>query len=110
MRTMKDYLAYYNKLDVLPFCQAVSKMLHFYTARNIDPFKTCISAPGVARELVFRSAAGKAHFACFDFQNKDLYTAFRKGMCGGPAIIFHRYHERNKTFIRRNENKVCKKL
>lgn len=31
-------------------------------------------------------------------------------MCGGPAIIFHRYHERNKTFIRKNENKVCKKI
>lgn len=88
MHTMKDFLAYYNNLDVLPFCQAVSKMLHFFSARNIDLFKTCISAPGVARENVFRSAAGKAHFACFDFQKKDLYTTFKKGMYGGGLPSF----------------------
>lgn len=85
-------------------------MLQFYSERDIDLFKTCISIPGVAQEFVFRSAAGKAHFACFDKQNKDLHTAFRKGMCGGPAIIFHRYHERNATFIRKNKNKICKKI
>lgn len=43
MRNMIDYLKYYNNLDVLPFCQAVSKMLRFYMTRNIDLFKTCIS-------------------------------------------------------------------
>lgn len=91
MHIMKDFLAYYNNLDVLPFCQAVSKMLHFFTARNIDLVKTCISAPGVARENVFRSAAGKAHFACFDFQKKDLYTTFKKGMYGGGAAIREKY-------------------
>lgn len=85
-------------------------MLQFYSERDIDLFKTCISIPGVAQEFVFRSAAGKAHFACFDKQNKDLHTAFRKGMCGGPAIIFHRYHERNATFIRKNKNKICKNI
>ena len=110
MRNMKDYLKYYNNLDVLPFCQAVSKMLQFYMSRNIDLFKTCISVPGVARELVFRSRTDNAHFACFDKNNKDLYQIFRKGMCGGPAIIFQRYHERDKTFIRQNENKICKKI
>lgn len=86
MRTMKDYLAYYNNLDVLPFCQAVSKMLHFYTARNIDLFKTCISAPGVAREIIFRSASGKADFACFDFQNKDLPFSERECAGGLPSF------------------------
>lgn len=110
MRNMIDYLKYYNNLDVLPFCQAVSKMLRFYMTRNIDLFKTCISVPGVARELVFRSSADNAHFACFDKQNKDLYEVFRKGMCGGPAIIFNRYHERDTTFIRQNKNKLCKKI
>ena len=110
MRTMRDYLIYYNNLDVVPFCKAVTKMLEFYMSREIDLFKTCISAPGVAREIVFRSAAGKAHFACFDAQNRDIYNLFRKGMCGGPAIVFHRYHERHKTFIRNNESKPCKKI
>lgn len=77
-------------------------MLEFYMSREIDLFKTCISAPGVAREIVFRSATGKAHFACFDAQNRDI--------CGGPAIVFHLYHERHKTFIRNNESKPCKKI
>ena len=47
MRTMRDYLIYYNNLDVVPFCKAVTKMLEFYMSREIDLFKTCISAPGV---------------------------------------------------------------
>lgn len=110
MQTMCDYLMYYNNLDVLPFCKAVMKMLQFYMSRKIDLFKTCISAPGVAREIVFRSAAGKAHFACFDNQNKNIYQLFRTGMCGGPAIVFHRYHERDMTFIRNNESKPCQKI
>lgn len=111
MRTMKDYLAYYNTLDVLPFCLAVSKMLQFYTARNIDLFKTCISAPGVAREIVFRSAARKAHFASFDIQNKDLYTAFRKGMCGGGGLPSFSIDNRNgiKRLFEKTRTKYAKK-
>ena len=90
--------------------------LHYVSAVIITIYymhkykRICISAPEVAREIVFRSATGKAHFACFDAQNRDIYNLFRRGMCGGPAIVFHLYHERHKTFIRNNESKPCKKI
>lgn len=33
--------------------------------------------------------------------NKDIYKKIRDSMVGGPSIVFHRYHARNKTFINR---------
>ena len=45
MRTLKDLLAYYNSVDVRPFCLGVEKLLEFFHDRRVDLFKTCFSAP-----------------------------------------------------------------
>lgn len=39
MKTFKDFLIYYNNLDVLPFISASEKMLEFYIAKGINLFK-----------------------------------------------------------------------
>eukprot|EP00732_Lithocolla_globosa_P000459 Lithocolla_globosa_v1_NODE_138_length_5823_cov_17.507628.p1 type:complete len:551 gc:universal NODE_138_length_5823_cov_17.507628:3490-1838(-) len=45
--------------------------------------------------------------------NKDIYDKLRSSMVGGPSIVFHRYHEANKTHIQRvkydKENKIWRK-
>jgi very-short-patch-repair endonuclease len=62
MQTFRDYLVWYNNLDVEPFVE----------------------------------------------RDKDLYYSFKNNIVGGPQIIFQRYHERDKTFIR--GGKPCKRV
>jgi hypothetical protein len=40
------------------------------------------------------------YFTVPDEKNKDLYDLYKNNIVGGPSIVFHRYHEKNKTFIR----------
>ena len=51
-----------------------------------------------------------AEFHPFNPKNKDIYHLFKGNIVGGPSIIFNRYHESNKTFIRNNPNKPCQKI
>ena len=44
----------------------------------------------------------------FDSSKKDLYETFKGGICGGPSIVFSRYHERDVTRIR--GGKLCKSI
>jgi hypothetical protein len=107
MKTFSDYLKYYNNLDVGPFVSAVEIMLGFYREKNIDVFKTTISIPGIARQLLFTAASESGHhFALFDEKTKDIYQLFKKNIVGGPSIVFHRYHEVDKTYIR-GGTKLC---
>ncbi|XP_069106330.1 uncharacterized protein [Argopecten irradians] len=109
MSTFKDYLIYYNNLDVQPFRDAVQKLLEYYHQQNVDVFKTCISVPGVARTLLFRSIQGKAHFSLFDRRDESIHRMFQRNIVGGPAIVFRRFHEKDVTRIR-DGAKPCKSI
>ena len=91
MATMGDFLRWYNNLDVMPFVEAIEKMLVFYRTKHIDLLKNAISVPGIARRLLFKTARREhAHFALFSEKNKDLYQKIKNNMIGGPSIIFTR--------------------
>ena len=45
MKTMRDFLVWYNYLDVIPFLEAISKQTVFYQQKSIDVFKNGISVP-----------------------------------------------------------------
>ena len=107
MSCMKDFLAWYNKLDVFYFVEAVEKMLQMYRIKEIDLFKEAISAPGIARKQLFRAAQQENYaFALFGKKHKNVYSLFKKNIVGGPSIIYHRYHEVGKTHIRGNKDKI----
>lgn len=55
MTTFRDFLVWYNNLDVEPFVQAVKNLQKYYFERNIDKFKCSISVPGLARRMLFGS-------------------------------------------------------
>jgi hypothetical protein len=46
MKTFKDFLEWYNNLDVLPFTETVEKMKTFYKNKRSDLFKDGVSLPG----------------------------------------------------------------
>ena len=45
MKTMHDFLVWYNNRDVVPFLDAIDKQFAFYKQQNIDMFKDGVSVP-----------------------------------------------------------------
>ncbi|KAI8484950.1 hypothetical protein Bbelb_373570 [Branchiostoma belcheri] len=102
MRTMKDFLTWYNNKDVVPMLEAVQKMFDFYKERQIDMFKDGISVPGLTMKYLFMDL-DDTYFTCMD--NEDVYKLFKNNIVGGPSIIFHRHHQKGVTCIREREMK-----
>ena len=108
MSTFKDFLIYYNNLDVHPFVQAVEKMQQFYFDHHIDLFKVAVSVPGIARRWLFQTAQdAKASFGLIDDRDDDLYYTIKQNIVGGPSIIFTCDAEVNRTFIRDDSTRPC---
>lgn len=114
MITFKDFLVWYNNLDVVPFLEAVEKMSGFWQERNIHLFKDGISVPGLTLKYLFSFLDEQTYFSLFDQANSDLYHSIKENNTGGPSIIFHRYHEAGKTKIREVERgqtaNLCEKI
>ena len=109
MTTMRDYLVWYNNRDVTPFLEAIAKQFAFYRDRHIDIFKDGISVPGLALSYMFNDLPPNTFFTVFNETSKDLHHLVKDNIVGGPAIIFHRYHEKDVTKIRRGRE-TCRKI
>ena len=83
---LHQYLESYNKADVQPFVEAVETMMSFYWDKGVDLFKSTISAPGVARSLLFKSAGPAASFALMEAVDSDLYDKIRRNIIGIKSI------------------------
>ena len=109
METLREYLIWYNNRDVTPFLDAISKQAAFYHNRHIDIFKDGISVPGLALSYMFNDLPPNTFFTVFNETSKDLHHLVKDNIVGGPAIIFHRYHEKDVTKIRRGRE-TCRKI
>lgn len=111
MKTMEDFLIWYNNLDVGPFVEAAQRLQKFYFDRGIDVFKVAMTVPGIAREMLFQASKETgASFALFGEEDKDLFQTVKKNIIGGPSIIFNRFSEVGFTNIRHNVNKPCGRI
>ena len=77
-------------------------MNKFWKERDIDMFKDGVSVPGLTMKYLF-SNVPNVHFSLFNEKDKDLYYTMKDNNVGGPSIIFNRYQETDKTFIRNAE-------
>ena len=103
MTTFRDFIVWYNNnLDVVPFLEAIDKMSNFWKERNIDIFKDGVSVPGLSMKYLFSNIPG-TYFSLFSDKDKDIYYSMKDNNVGGPRIIFNRYHEKEKLFIREVE-------
>ena len=109
MTTMRDYLIWYNNRDVTPFLEAIAKQFTFYCDRGIDMFKDGISVPGLSLLYLFSKLPKDTFFTVFNNTNKDAHKLVKDNIVGGPAIIFHRYHEKGITKIR-GGSELCRKI
>ena len=111
MKTFKDWLCYYNNLDVAPGLEALQKMKKFYTEKGIDIMKDAVSIPGVSLHYLLRGAIERN--ADLYSPSKEAYEMLKAAVVGGPSIVFTRYHEVGKTRIRSHqiaEPKLCKNI
>ena len=109
MTTLHDYLIFYNNRDVVPFLDAIDKQFAFYRQQNIDMFKDGISVPGLSLLHLFNDLLNDTYFVTFNRTNSDLHQLVKDNIVGGPAIIFHRYHENNVTQIR-GGGEMCRSI
>ncbi len=79
-------------------------------------FKDGVSLPGLVLKYLMKGT--ESEFYLFDEEDKvtkedrkrnNLFYLLKDSIVGGPSIIFHRYHEANKTKIR-DGDKFCKKI
>ena len=73
LSTFKDFLVWYNNLDVIPFLEAVEKMSQFWQERKIDMSKDGVSVPGLTLKYLVSYLSPQTYFSLFDQSNKDLY-------------------------------------
>ena len=109
MKTLREYLIWYNNRDVTPFLDAIAKQFAFYRDRDIDMFKDGISVPGLSLLYIFSNLPKDTFFTVFNNTNKDAHKLVKDNIVGGPAIIFHRYHEKGITKIR-GGSELCRKI
>ena len=91
MRNMRDWLRYYNVLDVGPLCEAMSRSFecfHAYFQLDATQF---LSLPRIALEAVLKSYDQKSSFI-FTFGEKwnDYRKAHRDNVNGGCVAVYHR--------------------
>ena len=101
MKTFKDWLKYYNNLDVAPGLEALQKMRNFYTGKGIDIMKDAVSIPGVSLHYLLKGAIERK--AELYAPSKEAYEMLKEAVVGGPSLIFTRYHEVGKTRIRSHQ-------
>jgi hypothetical protein len=53
MKTMADFMVWYNNLDVKPFQEAIKVQSRLYEEHGIDMFKDTVSILGVAVQWSF---------------------------------------------------------
>ena len=90
---------------------AIENMNEFYKNIHIDFIHQAFSIPGIAMRVCLNSITDPAaEFHLFNPKNKDIYRLFKENIVGRPSIIFNRYHESGKTFIRNNPNEPFQKI
>ena len=100
MKTLVDFLRWYNNKDVVPFLEAIETQSRFYQERGIDMLKDGIGVPGLTLRYLFKNIPSDTYFTLFSKQTKDIHTLIRQQLVGGPSIIFNRYKEKGVSAIR----------
>ena len=114
METLKDFLCWYNNLDVKPFLEAIEKQTAVYESKGIDMFKQHVSIPGIAVQWKFFELKDQdIDIPLITYRNQDLFKTVKDNIVGGPSIVFPRYHEKDVTKLRPSTEpspKICQQI
>ena len=76
-------------------------------SKQQDMFKKCVSLLGLVQRYLFRNL-GEDYFTNFSKEHAYIYRELKRGIVGGPSIVFCRYQEAGKTLIKNKE--LCKRV
>ena len=107
MSSFKDFLLWYNNIDVVPTLAAMQKMIAFYHDKNIDLLKLGCTLPKMANVCLHKSTDAKIY--PFTERDKDPLEKIREENFSVPSIVFTRKAVVDETFIRKSANK-CKSI
>ncbi len=95
MSSMKDFLIYYNSLDVKPAMEAVEKHMNLLMKLGIDPLKECFTISGLAFNYLFL----KCYTPLAIINRRELFYSLKDSLIGGPSIVFCRHAKVDETVI-----------
>ena len=91
MQTMKDFLIWYNSMDVQPFVKAINNQQQFYwDLLQVDMLKQTIGIPGLSSYAFFKTATKFQGFQGIGLPDNEQFLIeekCRKNITGGPSII-----------------------
>ena len=90
MKTLANFLQWYNKLDVTPIVDACDTLCKQYNDKGIDSFKQVLSSPGISLVLGMREVEEVCYrFLLINESNKDFHYKVSQSIVGGPSIVFN---------------------
>ena len=90
MKTLADFLQWYNNLDVTPMVDSCDTLRKQYNDKDIDSFKQALSSPGISLVLGMREAEEAGYrFLLINESNKDFHYKVSQSIVGGPSIVFN---------------------
>ena len=107
--SFRSHLREYNIKDVHGFLIGVERLLHYFNSmspRLLDPLKQAISAPGLARKLLFTSMPPNTYFYLLDQKRQHVFDTFKANLAGGLSMIFHRLAIKDETYVRNGQRPV----
>ena len=104
---MRDFLKYYNCLNVQPLHDDVKNLILFYKHEKIDLLKEILTLSGAANKIFHKFNRCEAIFR-FGERHKPFYNLVRKQILGGPSLVFSRYEKVNESSIGENQNNIVK--
>ena len=105
MQTFRDWLEYYNNLDVTPFLETIEKMKAFYTNIGVDIFKDAVPLPGVSMQYILRRTLRGRNAPELYAPGPEAYEMLKAAVVGGPSMVFTRKHVAGQTRIRSHKYK-----
>lgn len=113
MTSMRDFLIWYNTLDVLPLLSALEQhFISYWDATKVDMFKEVLTLPGLSHKFLFKYSDSTITLP--NQADGDFYHLMRTNIVGGPSIVFHRYHKVGETRIKHHQYKdraqICKTI
>ena len=107
MKTLRDFLVWYNNKDVGPFIKALAVQSKvFEKSFNLDMLKMGKTIPSLTLKYVFNTKPDDVFFSLINEKHKDLHEEMRSQIVGGPSLIFtlvnkerYCFHMFNNIFI-----------
>lgn len=77
---------------------------------HVEIFKNTISVLGLTLRYLFKTLPKGSMFTLCSEKQKEIHTTMRNNSTGGTSILFHSFHEKDKTCVKGKEYKLVQSI